>query len=230
MTISIIFFDADGTLWDFEKVLHYALGQTLAELRRRVPGPRTEELSTSDLDTMRAQVASKRRGQGLTHEQIRQEAFERTLAILGRPDPQLAAYLTEFYLHHRFTHIEMYPDVLPALGQLKTRYRLGLISNGNTYPERCGLPNTFDVVVFAHDHSVRKPSPRLYEIALGQAGVTPGQAVHVGDSLLNDIVGAQAAGIYATWLNRYQQRNTTEIRPDAEIASLIELPAMLARL
>ncbi len=31
-----------------------------------------------------------------------------------------------------------------VLGRLKLRYKLGLVSNGNTYPDRCGLPATFD--------------------------------------------------------------------------------------
>jgi putative hydrolase of the HAD superfamily len=40
-----------------------------------------------------------------------------------------------------------------------------------------------------------KPDPRIFEIALARAGVTPVEAVHVGDTLANDVVGARAAGI-----------------------------------
>ncbi|HYB31444.1 MAG TPA: HAD family hydrolase [Solirubrobacteraceae bacterium] len=40
-----------------------------------------------------------------------------------------------------------------------------------------------------------KPDPRIFEIALERAGATPGATVHVGDTLVNDVAGARAAGI-----------------------------------
>lgn len=40
-----------------------------------------------------------------------------------------------------------------------------------------------------------KPDPRIFEIALARAGVTPAEVVHVGDALRNDVAGAEAAGI-----------------------------------
>ena len=40
-----------------------------------------------------------------------------------------------------------------------------------------------------------KPDPRIFEVALAHAGATPAETVHVGDTLINDVVGARAAGI-----------------------------------
>jgi putative hydrolase of the HAD superfamily len=40
-----------------------------------------------------------------------------------------------------------------------------------------------------------KPDPRIFRIALARAGVDPGVTVHVGDTLVNDVAGARAAGI-----------------------------------
>lgn len=48
--------------------------------------------------------------------------------------------------------------MLDALG---SRYRLGLVSNGNSYPERSGLDGRFAFTVFAHDHGVHKPDRRF---------------------------------------------------------------------
>jgi len=44
--------------------------------------------------------------------------------------------------------------VLPTLSLLKDTYRLGLVTNGNTYPERCGLPGLFAFTIFAQDYQV----------------------------------------------------------------------------
>jgi putative hydrolase of the HAD superfamily len=40
-----------------------------------------------------------------------------------------------------------------------------------------------------------KPDPRIFKIALAQAGATATEAVHVGDTVANDVEGARAAGI-----------------------------------
>jgi putative hydrolase of the HAD superfamily len=60
-----------------------------------------------------------------------------------------------------------------------------------------------------------------------EARCEPSELIHVGDSLPNDVAGAQALGIKAIWLNRDRLPNTTVIVPDAEIATLSELPALI---
>jgi FMN hydrolase / 5-amino-6-(5-phospho-D-ribitylamino)uracil phosphatase len=215
-------------MWDFDRVMQRALTRTLAELQRLLPGPATAALSTDRLIAVRDEVAEGLYGQGTTMEEIRLAAFARTLELLGRPDPPLAAHLTTFYLERRFADIELYPDVLPVLDVLNGTYRLGLLSNGNTYPERCGLAGYFDFTVFAQDHRARKPDLRFYRAALRHARLQAAALVHVGDSLTNDVAGAQAVGARAIWLNRHHLPNATAVRPDAEISSLSELAGVLS--
>jgi HAD superfamily hydrolase (TIGR01509 family) len=219
--ITTISFDADATLWDFSKVMCQALTLALIALKARVPEARS--LTIDDLQTTRDEVASALQDQNVSHETIRLRAFEQTLRDLGHDDPTLAAHLTTIYLDHRFSSIELFPDVRPTLARLRGHYNLGLVSNGNSYPERCGLPDTFSFVLFAHSYGVHKPDPYLYTLMLEQAQVVPGEILHIGDSLVNDIAPAQAIGVRAVWLNRRRQRNSTAIRPWAEIASLDEL-------
>ena len=228
--IRAVSFDADGTLWDFEGARGRALKATLAELRHRLPGAATAALTTAQLTATRDAVAEGLYARGATMEAIRRAAFVRTLESLGLPDPTLAAHLTAYYLERRFADIELYPDVRPALAALRATHRLGLLSNGNTYPERCGLGGVFDFVVFAQDYGARKPDPRFYRAALAHAGLDSAALVHVGDSLPNDVAGAQAAGIRVVWLNRARRPNPTAVQPDAAITTLAELSATLAAL
>ena len=118
-------------------------------------------------------------------------------------------------------------DVLPALETFRHRYTLGLVSNGNSYPERCGLDGVFRFVVFSQDHGVEKPDPEIFRIALQQAKCSPEQLLHVGDSLQNDVVGAAGTGIRGVWLNRNSLSNDTGVIPDYEIESLQELMYIL---
>ncbi len=227
--ITTLSFDADGTLWDFPAVMQEALSRTLNELRALVPGPQAEALTVADLKQTRDEVAKNLQGSKIPLEHIRLKAFEQTLRNLGRDDPELAARLTRHYLEHRFTAITLYPDVLPALSALRGRYCLGLVTNGNTYPERCGLPDIFAFTVFAQDHEVQKPQPQFYEWVLAEASALPHEIIHVGDSLHNDVFGAQAVGIRTIWVNRHQLRNETDIQPFAQIISLEELPEVLTQ-
>ena len=95
---------------------------------------------------------------------------------------------------------------------LAPHFKLGLLSNGNTYPERCGLEDRFAFVVFSQDVQVEKPHPKIFEITAQQAGCEFSQMLHVGDSLVNDVAGAQNVGISAVWLNREGVKNDTEIQ------------------
>ncbi|MCH7739066.1 MAG: HAD family hydrolase, partial [Chloroflexi bacterium] len=52
----------------------------------------------------------------------------------------------------------------------------------------------------------------------------------VGDALQTDVAGANAAGATSVWLNRAGVPNDSEVKPDYEIRSLTEVPALVERL
>ncbi|MGH2562355.1 MAG: HAD family hydrolase [Thermomicrobiales bacterium] len=228
--ITCVTFDADGTLLDFLRLMRASLAYTLESLRASLPGPASAALTVDRMIAIRDQVADEATGRGISMEHIRLLAFERTLESISAPNPDLAARLTTVYLERRFGHIELYSDVLPALDALAGRYRLGLLSNGNSYPERCGLAGRFDFAFFAQGLGVAKPDPRFYELAAAAARCPADQFVHVGDSLSNDVAAAQSAEMLAVWLNRDGIANHSAIQPDAEIATLDELPTVVERL
>ena len=61
------------------------------------------------------------------------------------------------------------------------------------------------------------------------AGCAPYRLLHVGDSLENDVAGANGAGARSVWLNRTGRANDTSHAPAYEIASLADLGAILGR-
>jgi putative hydrolase of the HAD superfamily len=224
--IRAVTFDADGTLWDFMRVMRHSLSRTLEELERLEPAS-AALLSIDGMIETRNRVAGELKGKATNLEEIRLQAFRASLTEIGRPNDALARRLNDVYLTHRFEDIKLYADVLPTLQALRGTYALGLLSNGNSYPERCGLDGVFQSVVFSQEHGVEKPDRAIFEIALKQIGCRPEELLHVGDSLENDVRGAQACGIRTAWLNRDGAPNGTVIRPDHEIRSLAELPGVL---
>lgn len=227
MNISVISFDGDMTLWDFLKVMRHSLEHTLIELQKHVPTQRALQLTIDEMIYIRNQFADEVKGRIWNLEDIRKQAFERTLEYVGYPDKELAAHLNTIYRKHRFGDIELYPDVIPTFDALAPHFTLGLLSNGNTYPERCGLEDRFAFVVFSQDVQVEKPHPKIFEITAQQAGCEFSQMLHVGDSLVNDVAGAQNVGISAVWLNREGIKNDTQIQPDYEIGTLTEMTTIL---
>jgi putative hydrolase of the HAD superfamily len=121
-----------------------------------------------------------------------------------------------------------YPDVLPALGELRERgLTLVVASNWDCslsdWLEPAGITDLVDGVVTSAEVGAPKPHPRVFERALAIAGVAPSEALHVGDKVDNDVQGAAAAGVRAVLVQR-------EGEPPAgveAISSLRELPALL---
>ena len=115
------------------------------------------------------------------------------------------------YEHALFSrnNATLYKDVLPILNQFQqTDLKMGIISNWDTplhaMVEELGLAPYFNVVVASHDQRIRsaKPDAAIFEYALNAVGVSPEEAVHVGDSFEADIMGAHTAGIRAILLDR----------------------------
>jgi putative hydrolase of the HAD superfamily len=58
-----------------------------------------------------------------------------------------------------------------------------------------GLAPLLDGVLTSAEVGSAKPAPAIFARALELAGVGPGEALHVGDSVEHDVAGAHAAGI-----------------------------------
>ena len=127
---------------------------------------------------------------------------------------------------------EIFGDVPGALGAVRARgWRVVVVSNWDqslgSVLARAGLAALLDGVVTSAEIVASKPDPRLFMAALELAGVSADEAVHVGDSLEEDVAGAQAAGIEAVWLNRGRADPPASVGRVTEITGLDQLPATL---
>jgi HAD superfamily hydrolase (TIGR01509 family) len=242
--IKAVLFDGDQTLWDFERVMRDALIAVAGELRAARPGTFAEGLSWQDLERDRAAVGEEWEGIEYNLARLRVLGFARTLERLraaeggdadddvASGDEALTLELSESYFAHRDRDPALFADTVPGLEALQGRYRLGLLSNGSRLPETVGLGDVFECVVFAQDHRVAKPDKGIFEVVERQLGLDPFECVLVGDHLVNDVAGAKRAGWSAVWLDRdgIGEGEGFEVRPDAVVRSLDELPAVLAAL
>ncbi len=227
MNITAISFDVDQTLIDTDRVIMRSMESVRDELMRCVPGERARSLTVEEMWSIRDREETGYTGDVRDYDEIRRNSFLKMLEHVGYSGPDLSQRLNESYLKYRYKDIQPYEDVVPALDALGARYKLGLLSNGNNYPEYFGLAGRFDFAVFAQDVRIEKPDPRIFHIAAERAACELSRIMHVGDSLENDVAAAQAVGAIGVWLNREGETNDSPVEPDFVIASLSELPAIL---
>lgn len=167
--------------------------------------------------------------------------FARLLDVLGVADPggAIAGELTGAHMGMLVGLVRTPSHHLAVLDALRERVRLGLCSNWSWTPaaiailESTGLRERLDAVAISHDVGVRKPRPEIFAAALDALGVPAAEALHVGDNLDADVVGAAALGIRTVWITRRvadaaaARARTPGARPDWVVADLAELAAIV---
>jgi len=227
--IRVVSFDIDDTLYDFQAASRHALDR----VRRRVAGLCGIEDHAVTLEEiiLDLESAANEMDSPYAHlDELRRRAFRRTLRRFGVDDEGKATALCRLYLRHRFDRVGLFEDAREVLSDLRRRYLLCAVSNGEQDLGQLGLAGLFTFVVFASDVGVDKPDPRIFRIAMERARCEPSQFVHVGDSLRSDVAGAKMAGARAVWFNRNPLPISPDPKPDAVITALKELPGVLSRL
>lgn len=128
------------------------------------------------------------------------------------------------------------PDALEVLATLKSRYRIGIISNtvGSGDRElaevlsRAGMTDLIDSLVTSRDFGRAKPDPAIYIEGARRLGVPLSLTCMVGDRLDTDIAGAINSGIPSIWLRHPGAAPNAEIVPTHVITGLKEIPPWLA--
>jgi len=122
-----------------------------------------------------------------------------------------------------------YPDVLAALERLRAAgLRLVVVSNWDVSLHdrlaETGIAERVDGAIASAELGVAKPAPAIFAHALALAGVPAGEALHVGDSPVEDVQGARAAGIESVLLSRdggSPGEGVRVVRSLAEVADLV---------
>lgn len=162
----------------------------------------------------------------------RRQTWSHVLTAYGINDAAFAADMQNRFIAERTRRQVVFPDVRPALEKLQQQYTLALLTNGGPSLQRfkinaSGLADYFAVSTISGELGFGKPDPRIFRHTLDQLGVAPEAAVMVGDNIERDVYGAQQAGLRGIWVNRFAEPDHERIIPEATIADLSELAAVL---
>jgi 2-haloacid dehalogenase len=161
--------------------------------------------------------------------QVTADSLDFALETLGIEEPGLRDRLLGLY-----RTLRPFPEVAAVLRDLKARgFATAILSNGSPGMLRdavagAGLGDLLDAVLSVEEVGTFKPDPRVYALATERLGV-PARAICFQSANAWDAWAASAFGMRVAWCNRYGQRpERLPGRPDAELRSLAELPALLA--
>jgi YjjG family noncanonical pyrimidine nucleotidase len=201
--IRAVLFDLDDTLFDHRRSARAALTEVHRAHGRDMPYDDFERAHTRYLEEMHIEVLAGRIGL----DEARRERFRRVFGslgvTLGDRDVELtaAAYRDGYKLARRAL-----AGAAELLDAVRRHARVAIVTNNLLEEQQdklqyCALAPFVDALIASEDVGVSKPDAAIFHIALDRVGAKPDEAVMVGDSWANDVVGAARAGIRAVWFN-----------------------------
>jgi 2-haloacid dehalogenase len=121
-----------------------------------------------------------------------------------------------------------FPDTVRALRELKTRFKLGVISNIDDDLFTSRLEVDLDWLVTAQQARAYKPAFKPFELALERMALPVSRVVHVAQSLYHDHVPAHQLGLRTVWVNRRAGQSGSGATPAAEATPDLEVPTLAA--
>jgi 2-haloacid dehalogenase len=219
--IRAVLFDADGTLFDFDRAQEISLYETLSLVEGSAEAERALPIYRAHNHAVWAEYE-----QGLIdRDALRVERFRRLKA-----DFHFELSLEEAsaaFLERLATKAFLLEGAVEAVRHCKSRgLTVALATNGFSAVQRgrlslSPLKDDFDGLFVSEEMGAQKPQPEYFSKALSLLGLKAEDCLMVGDSPEADINGAKRAGMAAFWVNpQGKEYPATLERPDRELASV----------
>ena len=160
--------------------------------------------------------------------QVTGEALDFALETLGLVRPRLRDRLMNLYLT-----LDAFPEIPEMLRRLKMAgLTTAILSNGapamlDAAVANAGIGDMLDAILSVEEVGTYKPHPKVYQLAVDRLGIDAGTILFLSSNGW-DAHAASAFGMRVIWCNRYgQRRENLPGRPEHEIRTLAELPALL---
>lgn len=206
-----LFIDLDNTVCDREGAVRRWAAAYVEELTGAPAPELAEAVFAADGDGIRPKpevAADLQRILGLSDEERDRVIPVLRAGLLGQllPDPEVDAALV------RATEAGWTPFVVTN----------GNVAQQNAKLDLLGLRSLVAGMVVSDGVGVRKPDPRIFDLAAEACGGTLDDACMVGDTAAADIAGAQAAGIRSIWLSRGREWPDDQEPPTAIAATFAQ--------
>lgn len=229
MTIKLITFDLDNTLWHTDPVIARAESIQWQSIITCCPKANTQ-FTPASLQQLKLKIAQQYPELRYKLSLFRIEFLFQIFIECGINKVKarlFAQHVFADFLKAR-NQVELFPGVLTVLENLQQDYQVIALSNGNSNLTTIGLDHLFHAHYHAENVSKPKPSDDMFLAALEYAGVEAHESLHVGDHPEQDIEAAQKLGFKTVWANMLQQQWPNSMnKADHEITHLNQLISTL---
>ena len=91
----------------------------------------------------------------------------------------------------------------------------------------------FHTLTFSDEVKLAKPTSEIFFMTLKAMNAKPEQTIHVGDHVINDVLGAKRCGMKTIWISGFYERedpNDPETEPDITVDTLAAVVPAVANL
>ncbi|MEO8606085.1 MAG: HAD family hydrolase [bacterium] len=236
---------------DMPRAVLFDFGGTLYDYATLLPGDAESLLQLCQWAGVDADAAAIRRAQReamrrvfhaylprryYLHRDLFRDAVVCTLEELGAtPDAEHLARYREMQWRMHARDFRLRDGVIETLQALRARgLHVGMVSNIDDDQlehllEVSGLRPHFDSLLSSESVESCKPDAAIFETALRRAGCAAAEALFVGDTLAQDIAGAQRMGMRTAliWHRADTDPRLDDVRPDYVIRAIPELLAIV---
>lgn len=224
-SVRCVVFDLDDTLWPCKPAIVNAEKALYAWLNEHYPRV-TAHYSLEEMREHRAHYALLNPCYAHDFTALRKHSLSEIAKQFDYPIDLANDGLSLFRQHRN--KVDLFEDSLPTISKLSEHFKVGVITNGNADLEAIGLSENFDFIVTAEEAGAAKPDKRIFEFARNKVNLMGHELLYVGDHPTFDVLGAKSSGWKSLWFNPAAEKWEEQIKPDAEIQSLSELPGLLS--
>ena len=232
MTIKLITFDLDNTLWDTDSVIINAESKMRNWMSENLPDS-LKYYSNEFLPDLRQLVLNENPGKRFDLTFMRSEILFKVMQLCGQRDDLArhnASQAFEIFFEAR-NQVNFFSGALSMLEALQDKYIIYALTNGNADIEKTGLQKYMHGAISAADVAASKPNPKMFEKVSQITDVPPQNSVHIGDNLVDDIEGAANANFLSIWVNlKAETLKTGDAAPSRIVEHLSEIPAAISSL
>ena len=226
--IKLITFDLDDTFWDVRSVIVSAEKHSRKWVEDRI-GKKINWGTFEDFMKIRNKLVQQDPTLEYDLGMLRKKTIAYHTEKYFKDSSEFSDFIEDaylFFLNHRHK-VTFFENVIAVLETLSTKYKLGVLTNGNADVNKLGIGHLFDFSISSMDVKSNKPEQGHFLKAKELSKICFENTLHVGDHPVNDVAGARNLGINAVWFNVNNSKWELDKNPPLEFKKWSEFMALV---
>lgn len=193
MQIKAVLFDLDNTLIDRQRIFKEMLIRKIGEYHK--------DINQIELEKIVDEIITWDNNGNQNRKVVFQQYIDKYKVDVTADE------LNAYWNDHSGEFVYIFDDAEDTLLYLKEKYKLGIVSNGNTISQRRKLNklpflDLFDYTIVSGEIGIHKPDVGIFNKVCEDMSVLPQECVFVGDNYRCDIEGSYNAGMKPVWIRK----------------------------